>query len=107
PLFSGRGHALVGAEWQNQEAIRDCARARDWCALSRSMFQNYSGFNPPDPTERLAPVAGFGDIDGDGRGDYPGRFQMVNVRYSQFAPTGTIYSSSANNTSGFRFTEDG
>src|SRR5690606_33813933 len=55
----------------------------------------------------LAPVAGFGDIDGDGRGDYPGRFQMVNVRYSQFAPTGTIYSSSANNTSGFRFTEDG
>src|SRR5690606_28667023 len=34
PLFGGRGHALVGVEWQNQEAIRDCARARDWCAMS-------------------------------------------------------------------------
>ena len=36
PLFEGRGHALIGLEWQHQSAIRDCAERREWCARSRT-----------------------------------------------------------------------
>jgi outer membrane receptor protein involved in Fe transport len=98
PLFGGRGHALLGLEWQDQAAIRDCAAARRWCAESRTMYNNYSG-SASDPGDVLEPLPGF-----EG---YPARFRMNGVRYSQFAPTATILSNSSNNTSGYRFTEDG
>jgi hypothetical protein len=98
PLFGGRGHGLIGVEWQDQAAIRDCAAARDWCAASRKLYQNFSG-SASDPSQVLAPLSGFED--------FPARFQMVGHRFSQFAPTGTIYSSNASNTSGWRFTADG
>lgn len=97
-VAGGRGHALLGVEWQDQSGIRDCAAARRWCALSRMLYTNYSG-SAQDPAAVLAPLPGF-----EG---YPARFQMSDVRYSQFAPTATIYSSNANNTTGYRLTEDG
>jgi outer membrane receptor protein involved in Fe transport len=97
-LFQGRGHLLLGMEWQNQAAIRDCAAARDWCAMSRVLYQNFSG-SGSDPSEVLVPLDGFED--------YPARFQMVGQRFSQFAPTGTILSTSSSNTSGWRFSADG
>ncbi|HWL64324.1 MAG TPA: TonB-dependent receptor [Steroidobacteraceae bacterium] len=98
PLFGGRGHALLGVEWQDQAAIRDCAAARAWCAQSRNLYNNFSG--PADEVDALLePLPGFES--------YPARFRMDHVRYSQFAPTATIYSSSAANTSGYRFTADG
>src|SRR5690606_28821957 len=100
PLFGGRGHGLLSVEWQDQSAIRNCAAARDWCAESRSMFSNNSNFNP-QPDDAINPRPGFEN--------YPARFEMQNVRYSQFSPNGAIYSNSdaADNTSGFRFTDDG
>src|SRR5690606_13896349 len=52
-----------------------------------------------DPSQVLVPLPGFES--------YPARFRMDDYRYSQYAPTGTIYSSAASNTTGFRFTEEG
>jgi outer membrane receptor protein involved in Fe transport len=97
-LFGGKGHALLGLEWQDQHAIRNCAAARDWCAESRALFSNSTG-SLSDPTGVLSPLQGF-----EG---YPARVEVTNLRYSQFAPTGTIYSNNINNTSGYRFTADG
>lgn len=97
-LFGGRGHLLVGAEWQDQHAIRDCASARAWCAQSRTLYTNFSG-DGGAVDQQLVPLPGFAG--------QPARFQMDHVRYSQFAPTGTLYSSSESSTFGYRFTEDG
>jgi outer membrane receptor protein involved in Fe transport len=95
PLFGGKGHVLIGAEWQDQSSIQDCAAARDWCRESRFQLTNGAGNNV---TALLSPLPGF-----EG---FPGRFEMNNVRYSQFAPGGTIYHNSTNNTVGYRFELD-
>ena len=97
-LFNGRGHALLGLEWQDTSAIRDCAAARSWCAESRTLFSNNTGFGTA-PSSTFSAVPGFEGM--------PARFQMSNMRFNQFQPAGAIYSTSVNNTSGFRFTADG
>ena len=98
PFAGGKGHMLVGLEWQKQDAIRDCAAARSWCAESRAMFTNSAGLLT-DPAGVLAPLPGYEA--------FPARFEMANVRYSQFAPTGTIRFNNANVTSDYRFTPEG
>jgi outer membrane receptor protein involved in Fe transport len=105
PLFGGRGHMLLGAEWQRQSAIRNCAAARSWCAESRSLFTNAIG-TTADVTAVRTPL--------DGYQNYPTRFQQTNVRYSQWGgdtpdeyANGSVYHNNANITSGFRMTEDG
>ncbi len=102
-LFGGRGHLLAGAEWQRTQPIQDCAAARDWCAESRALFQNSNG-SLSNATGVLTPLPGYEN--------YPARFQVENLHYSQFSSNGVIYS---NNTStnlaspppsaGYRFTE--
>ena len=79
PLFGGRGHALIGVEWQKQSAIRDCAAARDWCARVAHAVHQQPPAATSNPARRAqSPLPGFEDL--------PARFQMGNVRYSQFAP---------------------
>lgn len=39
-LFDGRGHVVVGYEHEKQDAIYNCAAARDWCAEGLNTFQN-------------------------------------------------------------------
>ncbi len=97
-IFGGRGHFLIGAEWQNQEAMRDCAAARDWCAESRTLLTNSSG-SLTNPAGVLAPLPGY-----EG---FPARFEMANMRYSQFSPNGAIHHANSVLTTGYRFTEDG
>ncbi len=41
-----KGHFIVGAEYQNQDAIGPCANTRDWCKESWSVGTN-GGFNTP------------------------------------------------------------
>ncbi len=107
PLFSGKGHVLLGAEWQDSAGIYDCAAARDWCRESRAMLTNSTStiidanFNQP-----VIALPGFEN--------YPARFQMANVRFSQFSPYGVIYDNNTSvdpanppPTSGYRFTADG
>jgi outer membrane receptor protein involved in Fe transport len=98
PLFGGRGHVLLGLEWQKQNAIRDCAAARSWCAESRALFANNSNLGT-NPAAVASPVPGFENL--------PARFEMSNVRYSQFSPTAAIFHNNSTITSGYRFSDDG
>src|SRR5690606_5187741 len=98
PLFGGRGHLLVGAEWQDSSAIFDCAAARSWCAESRALFTNSTNLGT-NPAGLLTPLLGFEDL--------PARFEMSNVRYSQYSSNGVIYHNDARLTSGFEFGIDG
>jgi outer membrane receptor protein involved in Fe transport len=104
PLFGGKGHILLGLEWQNQKAIRNCAAARDWCAESRFLLNNYTGFGQQND-ESFTPLPGY-DVDQNGN-PLPAQFEMSNVRRSQFAPTGTLYFNNINVTSNYRFNEAG
>jgi outer membrane receptor protein involved in Fe transport len=98
PLFGGRAHVLIGGEWQNTSAIRDCANARNWCAESRTMFTNSTNLGS-NPAALLTPLSGFENL--------PARFEASNMRYSQYSPNGVIYSTNVANTTGFEFSADG
>jgi hypothetical protein len=93
-VLDGKGHITGNFEWREQHAIRDCAAARDWCAESRYTFDNNNGGSQV-LTDPVVPQIGFEGL--------PRRFQMQNVHYSQFAPTGTVYFNDAARTSGYRF----
>jgi outer membrane receptor protein involved in Fe transport len=97
-MFDGRAHALFGVEWQKDYGIEDCATARRWCAESRALFTNNSGLGT-DPAGVASPLPGFEGL--------PARFEMNNVRFSQFAPTGTVLHNNSTITSGYRFTDAG
>lgn len=98
PLFDGKGHMLLSAEWQQTAAIRDCASARRWCAESRTLFTNGSG-SQEDLTAANAPFVGYERL--------PARFEMSNVRYEQRWAEGALFHNDALATSGFRFDASG
>jgi molybdopterin molybdotransferase len=120
PVLGGKGHVLLGLEWQDNSAIRNCAAARDWCAESRFELNNYTtqGTTTSDPFTALQ---GYGDgsidwnndgvldeLDQNGINDeFPARFEMANVRRSQFAPTGTIRLNNATFTTDWKFNKEG
>jgi outer membrane receptor protein involved in Fe transport len=45
----GRGHFIVGAEYQDSAAIGDCAKVRDWCAKGYGEFVNTGYATPGAP----------------------------------------------------------
>ena len=45
----GRGHFIVGAEYQNTSAIGNCSEVRDWCAAQYSTFNNTDYATPGAP----------------------------------------------------------
>src|SRR5690606_19701200 len=102
-----KGHALLSFEWQDQEAIRNCAEARSWCAESRDMFTNsQSSLIEANYASPIIPIEGFEGL--------PARFQMADVRFNQFSSNGVIWEGYSDNridrpapTTGFRFTADG
>jgi outer membrane receptor protein involved in Fe transport len=98
PLFGGRGHMLLSAEWQDTSAIRDCAVARSWCRESRTLFTNSSG-TQADLTAANSPFIGYEGL--------PARFEMANVRYEQRWSEGAIFHNDALATSGYRFDPSG
>jgi outer membrane receptor protein involved in Fe transport len=98
PLFDGRGHMLLSAEWQKTSAIRNCARARSWCAESRTLFTNGSG-SQEDLTAPNIPFVGYEGL--------PARFEMSNVRYEQRYSEGALFHNDANATSGFHLDATG
>jgi len=98
PLLDGRAHVLLGGEWQDQHAIVNCATAREWCAESKTLFSNSTGATTA-PTDQDIPLPGYSGL--------PAHFEMTNVRYSQFAPTGTLYVNDAAVNTDYRFSDDG
>jgi outer membrane receptor protein involved in Fe transport len=94
PLFGGKGHLLLSAEWQRTSAIRDCASARSWCNASRALFTNSSG-SQSDLTLANQPLSGYEGM--------PARFETANVRYEQRYSEGAIFHNDDEITSGFHF----
>ena len=45
----GRGHFIVGAEYQDSSPIGDCATERDWCAQGYALFNNTEYATPGAP----------------------------------------------------------
>src|SRR6187399_1223159 len=45
----GRGHFIVGAEYQNTASIGNCSQVRDWCAQQYSTFNNTEYATPGAP----------------------------------------------------------
>ena len=45
----GRGHFIVGAEYQDSSAIGNCSEVRDWCAQGYSLFNNTEYASPGTP----------------------------------------------------------
>jgi outer membrane receptor protein involved in Fe transport len=45
----GRGHFIVGAEYQDSAAIGNCSEVRDWCAQSYGQFVNTDYATPGAP----------------------------------------------------------
>ena len=97
-VMDGRGHILLGAEWQEQDAIDSCADARSWCGMGRGLMTNHTGtaFSSGDPITPYPEFAG-----------QPHRFRVNNLRASQFSPNGVIAIQDAEVPGGYRFTDDG
>ncbi len=59
----GRGHFIIGGEFEQQDAIGICSQVRDWCSSNYSMFTNvnYTSYGPP-PTS--PPIPGTSGIPG-------------------------------------------
>lgn len=47
PFGQGRGHALIGVEWQDNDGVGDCAEVRTWCAAGWDVYTN-NGLVDPD-----------------------------------------------------------
>lgn len=81
-LFDNRGHVTLSFERQDQDAIRNCAAARDWCAQSWGSFsQGGDGFFTPALTKIENPI-------------FPGEpgILFMGDRRSSTSPNGTLHS---------------
>ncbi|HTQ36137.1 MAG TPA: TonB-dependent receptor [Steroidobacteraceae bacterium] len=104
-FLDGKLHVLAGGEFQDTHAIADCSTARRWCAESRTLLTNSTLVNPQSNNVNSAMLPGYGGRAGDIV--YPSHFELSNVRYSQWAPTGTIYFNNLDVTSDWSFSADG
>ncbi len=90
-LFEGRGHLILGAEYQNSQSIDDCAAARKWCRQSNGFLLNGgSGFE----------VLGAGGVRPSYQGGFnapplnpawPQRVRVADLRVNQVNEYGVIY----------------
>lgn len=53
----GRGHVVVGAEWQDNDGIGDCAEVRTWCAEGYDVYTNNGLLDPDATPQRTSPAA--------------------------------------------------
>ena len=79
-LFGGRGHIVVGVEYEKQDPILSCAHARDWCAQSIGIWSNGGFPGQPVGTPYTATVPGL-----------PQNSILANRRANQSSYTGVIF----------------
>ena len=79
-LFGGRGHIVVGGEYQKQDPILSCAHARDWCARSVGVWSNGGFPGQPVGTPYLPTIPGL-----------PQNNILANRRANQSSFTGVIF----------------
>ncbi len=96
----GRGHFVIGGEFEKQDAITNCADARDWCARGTGIFSNGSGGGPFDPIPSPHPytptVAGL-----------PQNVILSGLRRSQVSRTGVIFSQAPGGATTLQFNDAG
>lgn len=77
----GRGHVIIGGEWQESSAIQSCADARKWCAEGNALFDNNRDFAfTPGLPYANAKVPGL-----------PQYSRVSNMRANQLSSTGVIW----------------
>jgi iron complex outermembrane recepter protein len=98
-LFGGRGHIVIGGEYQEQDLVASCFHVRDWCARSLSNFTNFGTFfdepgTPYDPEDAVIPGA-------------PQNVILEDRRQSQASYTGVFWSNSPTATTTLQVNEAG
>jgi outer membrane receptor protein involved in Fe transport len=92
----GRGHVVVGGEYQKMSAIQSCADARGWCSEGRGLYTNTTGF--------------FGGAGVPFTPNIPGQphYMVVSgLRENQLSRAGVIYKSTPGATSTMQFDSAG
>ena len=95
-LFGGRGHVILGGEYQKSDAIQSCSDARDWCARGLTGFSNDAGFTFTPGVPYTAKIPG-----------QPWSIITDNVRYNQVTTAGVIFNNTANATTTSGLSADG
>lgn len=92
----GRGHIVVGGEFQKMDVIQSCADARDWCGTGRGLYTNVAGF--------------FGGADQPFTPNIPGQPHFIlteNLRENQLSRSGVIVTGTPGATSTLQFNAAG
>lgn len=92
----GRGHVVIGGEYQKMNDIQSCADARDWCALGRGLYTNTNGF--------------FGGADVPFPANIPGQPHFIvtqGLRENQLSRTGVIFNNAPDATTAQQFNAAG
>jgi iron complex outermembrane receptor protein len=93
----GRGHVVLGGEYQDTNPIQSCADSRKWCAQGKGLFNNAGGFF-------------FGGAGLPFSPKIPGQPHFVLVdglRENQLSRGGVIFNGGTNATTAMQFTADG
>jgi iron complex outermembrane receptor protein len=98
----GRGHVVIGGEWQKNEGIGDCYKVRDWCAEGWDIFTNASTILPGGG------ISGY-NVPGSPGDALPNFIVGPNSRQSYNDPRGVVRdrAPAAAAARNFRFTDDG
>jgi iron complex outermembrane receptor protein len=92
----GKGHVVIGGEYQNQDAIQSCADARDWCHAATGLFNNANGFAFSPGLPFSPKIAG-----------QPQFIIVSGLRENQLSRAGVIFNGATNAASTFGFNAAG
>jgi iron complex outermembrane recepter protein len=91
----GRGHVVVGGEYQKMNAIQSCADSRDWCAEGNGLYTNSNFFGPAGQT--FTPnIAG-----------QPHYMVVSGLRENQLSRSGVIFNNTPDATTASQFNAAG
>jgi outer membrane receptor protein involved in Fe transport len=102
PFAGGRGHVVIGGEYQNSKGIGDCSEVRTWCAEGWDIFGN-SGNILRDGT-----TSGY-NIPGSPGDPFPNFVIGPNSKQAFNDPRGVVRADQRTNPAAryYRFTDDG
>jgi iron complex outermembrane recepter protein len=92
----GRGHFIIGGEYQKSDVIQDCSAVRDWCRKSIGAYSNDSGLTFAAQVPYTQKEA-----------DQPWNIITENVRENQLSPNGVIFNNTVGATSTFAINDAG
>jgi iron complex outermembrane recepter protein len=103
----GRGHFVIGGEWQKMNAIQSCADSRGWCKEGVGLYTNtanfFGGANAPVCTAPFTPAGCWTpNIAGQ-----PHFMLVSGLRQNQLSRGGVIFNNTPGATSTFAFNDAG